>query len=384
MKNFNLSPQILSYVENSKSEILNLLRELAVIPAPSNHEEQRANFCLKKFREFGVKNAYVDEVNNVICPINCENAEEITGFCAHTDIVFPDVTTLPLSEDDEYLYCPGIGDDTACLVLLMLATKIAISSNLAPKNGILIVANSCEEGLGNLKGIKQIIKDFPNISKVYTFDGQYSTVVNKCVGSDRFEITVQTQGGHSFGNFGNLNAISIISEFIYNLYNCNVPNLENSKTTFNVGTICGGTSVNTIAQSASFTYEYRSDNIDCIKIMNDFFRTELNKIQNKYPNAKIDVKLLGSRPCQGNVNEESLEKMTNDVISVYEKYSSMTPRKTMGSTDCNIPMSLGIPAICVGNFIGSGAHTREEKVLKSSLVTGLKITAHILLSHFIS
>ena len=380
MKNFQIPLHILSYIENSENEILSLLKQLAVIPAPSGSEDLRAEFCAKKFKEFGLE-AYIDEVKNVVCPINCENADDITLFCAHTDVVFPDTTPLPLYEDEEYLHCPGIGDDTACLTLLMLASKIAIDK-YAPKKGILIVANSSEEGLGNLKGIKQIIKDFPTIKRVYTFDGQYSTVVDTCVGSHRYLVEIKTEGGHSFGHFGNLSAIAVMSDFIYQLNKCNLPIKENTKTTFNVGTAEGGTSVNTIAQSALFTYEYRSNDMECLAFMKNFFEKTIREVRNDYPKAQIDVKMIGDRPCGGNVDKDKLSKMCDDVICVYEKYSSMPPRKTMGSTDCNIPMSLGIPAVCVGNFIGNGAHTREEKVLKSSLVTGLKITTHILLSYF--
>jgi len=144
MKDFQLPSQILSYIENAESEILSLLKELAIIPAPSNNEDLRAKFCLDKFIEYGGKNAYIDEAKNVIFPINCENADDITVFCAHTDVVFPDTTPLPLFEDDEYLHCPGIGDDTTCLALLMLATKIAMQYNFTPKKGILIVANSVD------------------------------------------------------------------------------------------------------------------------------------------------------------------------------------------------------------------------------------------------
>ncbi len=382
MKDFQLPSQILSYIGNAESEILSLLKELAIIPAPSNNEDLRAKFCLDKFKEYGAKNAYIDEAKNVIFPINCEHADDITVFCAHTDVVFPDTTPLPLFEDDKYLHCPGIGDDTACLALLMLATKIAMQYNFTPKKGILIVANSGEEGLGNLKGIKQIIKDFPAIKSVYPFDGQYNAVVTKCVGSHRYSIDIQTEGGHSFGHFGKLSSIAVMSDFIYTLHQCSLPKKEGTKTTFNVGTVEGGTSVNTIAQSATFTYEYRSDDMQCMKYMQDFFNKTVKNIQGKYPEAKISVTLIGDRPCGGNVDKDELTKMIDNAIFVCEKYSGISCKKTSGSTDCNIPMSLGIPAICLGSFIGSGAHTREEKVLKFSLITGLKITTHFLLSHF--
>lgn len=383
MKNFQLPSQILSFINTSENEILSLLKELAVIPAPSKNENKRAEFCLEKFKDFGYKNAYVDSVKNVVCPINCENAEDIVVFCAHTDIVFPDTTPLPLFDDGKYLHCPGIGDDTACLVLLMLTAKYIAKCKLTPSRGILIVANSGEEGLGNLVGIKQIMRKYKNVSKVFTFDGQYNAVVNRCVGSHRYEISIKTEGGHSFSNFGKLNSLSVMSELIYSLYKCNVPKKENCKTTYNVGTAEGGTSVNTIAQSATFTYEYRSDDTECLLIMKNSFESALQNIKTTYPEAEIEVKLIGDRPCGSeNVDSEVLKKMTEDVIFVSEKYSGIPCSSTSGSTDCNIPMSMEIPAVCVGSFIGSGAHTREEKVLKSSLVIGLKITAHVILSNF--
>ncbi len=382
MKNFQLPSEIITNIESSENEILTLLKELAVIPAPSNNEDLRAEFCLKKFNEFGLHNAYIDEAKNVICPINCDNSDDITLFCAHTDVVFPDTTPLPLHEDDEYLYCPGVCDDSACLAILLLATKLATSISSNPKNGILVVANSGEEGLGNLKGIKQIMKNFPNIKRVYTFDGSYNALVNKCVGSHRYSISIKTKGGHSYGNFGNLNSITVMSELIYLLHKCELPKKENTKTTYNVGTITGGTSINTIAQFASFTYEYRSDDIDCLSYMQNFFNLTVSKIKNTYPNAQINVDLIGERPCGGNINKEELEKMSDDAIFVCEKYSEIKCNKISGSTDCNIPMSLGVPAVCIGNCMGNGTHTREEKVLKSSLVKGLKITTHILLSYF--
>lgn len=382
MSTYALPEKLINDLNSSEEELFDLLRTLAPIPAPSTKEDRRAAFCKDYFEKIGIKNVYIDKAKNVVCPINCENAEKIVLFSAHTDVVFPDEETLPFCEDDEYFCCPGIGDDTACLAHLMIALKKVINHNLTAKCGVLVVANSCEEGLGNLEGIKQIIKDYPNISEVYAFDWQYGEFVNKCVGSHRVEIRVKTEGGHSFGNFGRTNAIAVLSELITSLYSCSVPTIENSKTTYNVGLISGGTSVNTIAQNASCTYEYRSDNEECLAIMQDFFDKTVEKARKTHPDANFELRVIGKRPCGAKIDKIAFDSLCNKVKTACETYTHIPCTPTSGSTDCNIPASLGIPAVCVGTYIGNGAHTREEKVLKSSLLIGLKIVTHLLASYF--
>ena len=130
--------------------------------------------------------------------------------------------------------------------------KFFLENNICPKNGIMFVCNSCEEGLGNLKGTRQLFKDYEGkISKFITFDSSLNNLYNRCVGSHRYEVTVETEGGHSFNAFGNDNAIEKLSEIVSEIYKIEIPLKEGAKTTYNVGTISGGTSINTIAQSAT-------------------------------------------------------------------------------------------------------------------------------------
>ncbi len=379
---FSLDEKVLNYLKDSEQETFELLETLAQIPAPSGKEELRVKFIKKWFEDNGAKEVIVDDALNVICPVGCENKNDIVVFMAHTDVVFPDLTPLPYSKDDEYIYCPGIGDDTGCLVKLMMVAKYVFQNNLTAPCGIMFVANSCEEGLGNLKGIRQLMKDYQGrISEVYTFDGSYTHIVDKCVGSHRYEITFKTEGGHSFGAFGNRNAIYAMSDLICQLYKCQVPKKDGCKTTYNVGIVEGGTSVNTIAQEAKMLFEYRSDDKDCLAYMQNFFNEQIEKAK-KDGKAEIEVKLIGDRPCGGEVDKERLQKMCDLAISVSEKYSGMPCVASSGSTDANIPMSLGVPAICAGSQIAHGAHTRGEKLLIKSVPIGLKITAEIVLTYF--
>ena len=379
---FSLSNEVLNYIKETKAEMLQLLEELCQIPAPSGNEEKRAEFCKSWLQKNGAKTVYIDDALNVVFPYDCDGKEEIIAFFAHTDVVFPDTDKLPLIKNGDIWSCPGIGDDTACLVLMMMVIKYLLKNNLKSDKGILFVANSCEEGLGNLKGCRKIMQDYSSkITEFYTFDGQYNHLVNRCVGSNRYEITVNSAGGHSFNDFGNTNAIAVVSNLICELYKYEVPKKQGAKTTYNVGIIDGGTSVNTIAENCRVLYEYRSDDKACIEEIKDFFEKTLQKVQSQ-TDAKIQVKLIGDRPCGGEVNQEKLNQMTSDIVEICQKHSNIECLVTSGSTDCNIPMSLGIPSICVGNHLGGGVHRREEFIYISSLDAGYKITAEVILRFF--
>ena len=152
-----------------------------------------------------------------------------------------------------------------------------------------------------------------------------------------------------------------------------------SQTTYNVGIVEGGTSVNTIAQKATFLYEYRSDSYPCMEKMKAFFLSSLEDFQQTFPDGKIHVKEIGYRPCGNDVNQEKLMAMTNKVVSISEKYSGIPCYITSGSTDCNIPMSMGIPAISFGTYAGGGTHTREEWIEKDSLPKGMEIIIRVAL-----
>ncbi len=376
-----LSEKVLHYLESVEGETLELLETLCKIPAPSHHEEKRAEFCLKWFLEHGAKGSYIDDALNVVYPLNCEGRDDIIVFMAHTDTVFPDMEPLPYSSDGEYIYCPGVCDDTVCLVQIMMAMKYVLENDLKPGCGILFVANACEEGLGNLKGIRQIMKDYEGrIAGVYTVDGGYRHIVNRCVGSHRYRVTVETEGGHSYGAFGKKNAIHYISELICRLYEQTVPEKEGTKTTYNVGIIEGGTSVNTIAQQVSAMYEYRSDDKESLAIMQKSFEDEIEKTRAK--GVEVTVELLGERPCSGNVDEKILGEMAERCMSIQMKHSGMPCVAESGSTDANIPLSLGVPAICLGSYVGAGVHTREEKLKISSIPIGLKIVTELILGYF--
>ncbi len=364
-------------IEKFKNEVYPLLKELCAIPAPSHYEDKRAEFCKNYLLNAGFEKVYIDEAKNVICEYGCENSNNITVFAAHTDTVFPDMEPMPFVEKGDIAYCPGIGDDTASLAVLLVSAKYIIKNNISPKNGVLFVCNSCEEGLGNLKGTRALMKAYEGRIKYFvTFDSVPDIMVTRCVGSHRYNVKVTTEGGHSFNKFGNKNAIAALSEMVNEIYKIEVPAKENTKTTYNVGTIRGGTSVNTIAQSAEMLCEYRSDDVDCLNVMKDKFTNIFNNAKSE--KVGVEVTLVGERPCSADVDKGEFDYLVNKSRDIIKGIIGKDIVEESGSTDCNIPMSLGVPSVCVGVYRGAGYHTREEWIEISSLPVGLQISVELI------
>ena len=362
---------IKNYITYNKEHIFKTLKELCGIPAPSHFEQKRAEYCKNWLENIGAKGVYVDEALNVIFPLNCDHSREITVFVAHTDTVFPDMEPMPYFDDGKKIHSPGVADDTTSVVVLLMMAKFFIEHNLAPQKGIMFVCNSCEEGLGNLKGTRQVFKDYEGrIARFISFDSNLNVVADRCVGSHRYEVEVLTEGGHSYGAFGNNNAIERLSSIISEIYKIEVPKKSGAKTTYNVGAISGGTSINTIAQNAKMLCEYRSDDKECLEFMQNKFETIFESTRSE--KVQINVKKVGERPCS-NIEFDKIEELKNIAVPVIEKVIGEKVSFHSSSTDCNIPLSLGVPALCIGVNTHQGIHTREEWVDKASIISGLEI-----------
>ena len=374
-----MKEQIKAYVEQNQTLLFETLKELCAIPAPSHHEEKRAEYCKAWLEKAGAKGVFVDEAKNVVCPIGCENSREITAVVAHTDTVFPDTEPMPYLDDGTRIYSPGVGDDTASLAVLLLCAKYFLENKIVPNAGLLFVCNSCEEGLGNLKGTRQIFRDYAGrITRFISFDSNLGTVADRCVGSHRYEVTVRTEGGHSYLAFGNKNALAELSRIISEIYSIEVPKIGNSRTTYNVGTVSGGTSVNTIAQSAEMLCEYRSDSREALAIMQARFEQIFEAT--KARGVDLVVKRIGERPCMGDVDPNAIAALTECYRKVVLNVMGMETTCGSSSTDCNIPLSMGIPALCVGVYAGGASHTREEWIEKASLPLGAEVGLRYLLA----
>ncbi len=362
-----------SYLKENEEELYSILKELCLIPAPSGMEDKRAEYCKNKLISFGAEGVYIDEAKNVIFPLNAENKNELTVIAAHTDTVFPDMEPMPYFDDGEIIKCPGVGDDTSGVAALLLVAKYLLINNIKPEKGLLLVCNSCEEGLGNLKGTRKLFESYAGkVAQFISYDDTaLNHIVNACVGSVRYEVEVKTEGGHSYGAFGNKNAIHYISKIVNAIYELEVPDIKGEKTTYNVGIIEGGTSVNTIAESAKMLCEYRSTSAAALEIM----RTKFLEIFDSFKDMGIDIRVtvVGERPSAKGVDERDMERLCNTVAKTLKEVSGKEVVYKSGSTDCNIPLSLGVSAICIGTYNGAKVHTRDEWLEKASLIKGLEI-----------
>ena len=377
---YKLNAKILQDLAAEHEELVALLKTMCKITAPSNHEEKRAEFCKQWLEDMGAQGVYIDDALNVIYPINCEGNKPVNIFSAHTDTVFPDTEPMPMHEENGKLYCPGVGDDTASLATLMMAAKYITKHGYRPDQGLVLVCNSGEEGFGNLKGAKAFMEAYKGrVNTMVSFDGALDHFVNYAVGSTRYKIEIKTEGGHSFAKFGNKNAIAYMASLIDTLYRVQVP--KGGKTTYNVGAIHGGTSVNTIAQQVEMLFEYRSDVREHLATMMDFFDSIITSYRKM--GIEVNVEILGIRPCMGDMDkaaQAAFEKKLADIMQLYN--AGKVPTFESGSTDANIPFSQGVTACTVGVYTGGGAHTREEWVELESLKVGYPFAMALILDGF--
>ena len=351
-------------------EAESLLRRVAVIPAPSLQEDGRVSFISGYLRKKGIP-FLVDEAKNVIIPYGDDGTSPLDVYAAHTDVVFPDTRSLPLKEDGTILRCPGIADDSAHFVAILIYALFFHRERPETERGILFVCNSAEEGLGNLHGTRSLFRSYGRrIASFTSFDDILGRgIVSIAVGSERYRIAVRTEGGHSYADFGRPNAIAILSSLIERLYRQRADGA-----TYNVGTIEGGTSVNSIAEYASCTYEIRSTDEKALMNM----RKSLEAIieSSRGDGWEITSETIGVRPCAHGADTKRLEEAAEEVL----RRHGLSTERLSSSTDCNIPLSLGIPAICFGLIYGGGRHTREEWVDLSTYPEGLQAGLEYILS----
>lgn len=343
------------YAQEQEELLRQTLRELAAIPAPSGHEERRKAYCESWLDRYGISHESGNG-GNLLIPYRIQEERRNRVVTAHMDIVFEESVPLRLQEDGAIWRCPGIGDNTANVVLLLLAAKYLYEEQPETEGGLWLIADTCEEGLGNLAGCRSAMEQLKGrVDRVLGFDLYRDRLYTGCIGSVRYRITAKTPGGHSFADFGVPNAIHVLAGLIDRLYEYRTE--EN--TTYNVGLIAGGTSVNTIAQDAQMLFEYRSDEAAQIRTCKAYLEQCLRQA-GAGNLVSISCEAVGERPCAEQVDEDAIRELAAICSEEIASAVGTAPAEAKASTDCNIPLSMGIPAVCAGFFRGGGAHTREE------------------------
>lgn len=369
----NWELEIKTYVQDQNAA--SLLMDLCQIPAPLGGEGRRAIFCLNWLHQNGVPQAALDEVGNVVC-LFPGKTRDMTVFLAHLDVVFLDETSLPMFLEGERIYCPGVGDNTANLVNLLLCAAFLARKRPVLNHDLLLVCNVGEEGLGNLRGTRAIFDAYGDrIRRCYSFDSfDLHRMATTAVGSHRYHLKTTAPGGHSWFDFGGRNAIADLAALIATLDAQPLP--QQARTSYNFGVVTGGTSVNTIAQEASVQYEYRSAADCCLMQMQTQLAQIVKRLQDE--GLSIQVEDIGKRPAANGLDEAAQADLVSQTAAIIRRVTGREVDCYESSTDCNIPLSLGIPAVTVGTVRAAGMHTRQEWVDLTSLPKGLELALQLI------
>src|SRR5215475_8565957 len=340
-------------------------KRITEIAAPPYKEKVRAEYYLKRMQELGFKDASIDAEGNVIAlRKGTGGGRPKLAIAAHLDTVFPEGTDVTVKEKDGMVIGPGIGDDARGLVALLAIIKAMNANGIATVGDILFVGDVGEEELGNLRGMKALFRDHTDIDGFISIDGLgIDRVVNQGTGSHRYEMIFTGPGGHSFHEFGLPSAIHAMGRAIAKIAELQTP--TEPKTTFTVGTVKGGTSVNAIAAEARMAVDMRSDSTEeLLKLearLLDLVKQAVAEENARWDSDKmtVEIKLIGDRPA-GIVSMDSpIVQATQRTVAAVTK----GPRPTFAgsSTDSNIAMSLGIPAVTIGGGgEGGNWHSRNE------------------------
>lgn len=334
------------------------------IPAPPFKEETRGRELQRIFQSMGLQNVRMDKAGNVIGVRPGAAPHPNLVFSAHQDTVFPEGTDVRVTREGTLLKGPGIGDDCRGLVVMLGVMQALNDAHVKTPGTITFVADTGEEGLGDLRGTKNLFNDSlkGQIDKFISVDGTGLSITNVGVGSYRYRTEFKGPGGHSFGAFGMANPIQAMGRAIAKIDNFEVP--TNPKTTFNVGRVGGGTSVNAIPFECWMEVDMRSADKASLEAVNSKFKAAIQEAveeENKRWHGRGPVtlsnELVGLRPA-GSTPSDSAIVMTALAVS---KIFGFDGRPGEGSTDSNVPMNMGIPAITIGGGgRGTGAHSLNE------------------------
>jgi len=353
--------------------------EVAAIPAPPFGEGPRAEWLRSRFNELGLEDVQVDAVGNVVgVRPPADSDQKLVAVTAHIDTVFAAGTPLNVRREGDRLYGAGISDNGAGIVGLLALASALRSAKVRLSTGLLFIGNVGEEGEGDLRGMRHIFcesawKD--RIGPTVVLDGAaIDTVVTQALGSRRFQVTIQGPGGHSWSDFGAPNPIVVLSRAIARFSRAELP--AEPKISANVGVISGGTSVNSIPESASMRVDIRSASQEEMGRLEHALREAVAEAAAEYPkrtrNGKgisAEIQLIGFRPAA----ELDPDARILHVIRAVDAHLGNRARPHRASTDANIPLSLGREAISIGaGGNGGGAHTLQEWYDPAERDLGLK------------
>lgn len=347
--------------------VLDLTARIAAVPSPTGEEAAKSALVEQRFAEEGLATQR-DDLGDVVATIPgriAPNGAQPVLIAAHIDTVFPIDTPLTISRTADRLAGPGVGDNSVAVAVAIKLTEMFRLAGEVPAVDVLLTGNVGEEGLGNLKGIREVMSTRPEIGAVVALEGHnLGRVTHVAVGSRRYRVTAQGPGGHSWGDFGRPNAIHGLSKLISELDAIPLP--RSPKTTLNVGRIEGGVSINTIAPAASCLLDLRSTDETALHRLSDRV-TRLAARSTRNDGIVFGVETIGERPAGVVAVDSPIVTIAAGALAAL----GLEPSFDASSTDANVPIAAGIPAVCIGLTTGGNVHRTDEYIDVAPVPTGI-------------
>jgi tripeptide aminopeptidase len=354
----------LEYLQASEPETLDDQVSICEIAAPPFHEQERAAEYSRRLAALGLEEVRVDAEGNAIGERPGVGEGPTVVLSAHLDTVFPPGTDVAVTREGELMSGPGIGDDCRGLTAVLAVARAMQEVELETEGTIIFVGTVGEEGVGDLRGVKHLFGDEleGRVDYFISIDGTGLGITHRAVGSHRYDVTYKGPGGHSYGAFGMPNPIHALGRAIAKIADFQVP--RQPRVTFNVGMVEGGTSVNSIAYETTMTVDMRSESVEELGEIDSRFREvvqaaldEENSRWESDVQLEVDIVSIGVRPAGQTPADSAMVRAAVQVV----EYLGFEASLGGGSTDSNIPISMGIPALTIGGGgRGSGGHSLHE------------------------
>ena len=357
--------------------VLRLTQEIAAVPSPTGDEAAKSALVAQLFGTEGLVTER-DELGDVVATIPGRAAAR-TGMprlliAAHIDTVFPHGTPLVIGRTAERLSGPGVGDNSVAVAAALMLARLFRAAGETPAVDLLLTGNVGEEGLGNLRGIREVMTSQADVGAVIALEGHnLGRVTHVAVGSRRYQITAQGPGGHSWGDFGRPSAIHALARVVAELDGIALP--RSPKTTLNVGTIGGGVSVNTIAPEATALLDVRSIDESALHRLGDRV-TRIVERSNREGTVELTLETIGERPAGVVAVDSPIVRLAASTLTAL----GIEPSFDASSTDANVPIAAGIPAVCIGLTTGGNVHRIDEFIDLGPVATGVAQLALLTLS----
>jgi tripeptide aminopeptidase len=346
--------------------LLDLAIQIQQIPAPTFAEGPRGEFVCGRFIAEGLQDVSMDSLGNVYGRLPGKNSKAMPLIIsAHLDTVFPEKTNLVVNKESNKISAPGIGDNSIGVAALFGILWLLHERKIELKGDVWFVADVCEEGLGDLRGMKAVVDHFgANVLAYLVVEGMaLGHIYYRAIGVRRYRVTAHTAGGHSWSDYGQPSAVHEIAALVTQL--AAIPLPRTPRTTLNVGVMTGGTSVNTLAAEASFELDLRSEDPS---VLAGLVKTAEELISTAdRPGVRFEAEVIGQRPAGEMSAVHPLVKLAEACL--HEQGLDIT--YTSGSTDANVPLSRGMPALVLGVTTGGGAHTTHEYIHTAPIEQGM-------------